>query len=54
MDEILHHLETMGNHGWLVFTGKSSFQGFLGGAKWISSIHSISGQFPLVVEGFWK
>ena len=21
MDEILHHLETMGHHGWLVFTG---------------------------------
>ena len=32
MDEILHHLETMGNHCLLVFTGESSFQGFLGGA----------------------
>ena len=27
-----HHLETMGNHCSLVFTGESSFQGFLGGA----------------------
>ena len=26
----------------LVFTGESSFQGVLGGAKWTSSIHSIS------------
>ena len=26
----------------LFFTGESSFQGFLGGAKWISSIHSRS------------
>ena len=42
MDEILHHLETMGNRCLLVFTGESSFQGFLGGAKWISSIHSRS------------
>ena len=32
MDEILHHLETMGSHGCLVFTGESTFQGFLGGA----------------------
>ena len=32
MNEILHHLETMGNHGWLVFTGESTFQGVLGGA----------------------
>ena len=24
------------------FTGESSFQGFLGGAKWISSIHSMT------------
>ena len=32
MDEILHHLETMGHHCWLVYTGESSFQGFLGGA----------------------
>ena len=32
MDEILHHLETMGNHCLLVFTGDSSFQGFLDGA----------------------
>ena len=28
----------MGNHCLLVFTGKSSFQGFLSGANWISSI----------------
>ena len=38
---ILHHCETMGNHVVLVFTGESSFQGFLDGAKWISSIHSM-------------
>ena len=31
MDTILHHFETVGNHGLLVFTGES-FQGFLGGA----------------------
>ena len=29
---ISHHLETMGNHGWLVFTGESAFHGVLGGA----------------------
>ena len=29
---ILHHFETMGNHGLLVFTGESSFHGLLGGA----------------------
>ena len=40
MDEILHHFETMGDHCLLVFTGESPFQGFLGGAKWISPIHS--------------
>ena len=33
MDEILHHFETMGNHCLLVYTGESSFQGFLGGAR---------------------
>ena len=32
MDEILHHFETMTNDNLLVFTGESSFQGFLGGA----------------------
>ena len=32
MDEILHHLDTMGNHCLLVFAGESSFQGSLGGA----------------------
>ena len=32
MDTILHHIETMGCHCFLVFTGESSFQGFLGGA----------------------
>ena len=31
MDEILHHFESMRNHCLLVFTGKSTFQGFLGG-----------------------
>ena len=40
MDEILHHCKTVGNHCLLVFIGGSSFQGFLGGAKWVSSIHS--------------
>ena len=34
-------LETMANHCLLVFTLESSFQGFLGGAKWILSIHGI-------------
>ena len=42
MDEILHHLEIMGNHCLLVFTRDSSLQGFLGGAKWILSIHRIT------------
>ena len=28
------------NHGLLVFTGEASFQVYLSGAKWISSIHS--------------
>ena len=32
MDKNLHHFETMGNHCVLVFTGESSFQGFLSGA----------------------
>ena len=32
IDEILHHVETMGNHCALVFTRDKSFQGFLGGA----------------------
>ena len=31
MDKILHHIETMGNHFLLVFTGEPSFQGLLGG-----------------------
>ena len=42
MDKILHHFETIGNHCLSVFTEESSFQGFLGGAKWISSTHSKS------------
>ena len=29
---VSHHLETMGNHGWLVVTGESAFQDVLGGA----------------------
>ena len=37
-----HDLETMGNHCSWVFTEEPSFQGFLGGAKWISSIHSMN------------
>ena len=32
-----HHSETMGNHLSLVFTGESSFQGFLGGAGFCPS-----------------
>ena len=47
MDEI--HFAPLGNHGnpcLLVFSGESSFQGFLGGAKWILSIHSISRFLP--------
>ena len=38
MDEILHHLEIMGNHCLLVFTGESSFHGFLGGAHSILEV----------------
>ena len=37
VDEILHHVETTGNHCLLVFTGQSSFQGFYGGAGFCSS-----------------
>ena len=37
--EILHHCEIMDSYYLLVFAG-GSFQGFLGGAKWILSIHS--------------
>ena len=37
MDEILHHLETMGNRCLLAFTGESSCQGFLGGAGFCPS-----------------
>ena len=40
MDEILHQIDIMGNNCLLVFTGGSWFQGFLGGANWISSIHT--------------
>ena len=36
-DEILHDFETRGNHDELVFAGESSFQGFLGGAKFCPS-----------------
>ena len=42
MDALLHHFETMGSQCSLLFTGDCSFQGFLGGAKMISSIHSMS------------
>ena len=42
MDKILQHFQTMGNHSLLVFAWASSFQGFLGCAKWNSSIHSIN------------
>ena len=38
-------LETMKSHCLLVFTGESSFLGFLGGAKWILSIRNM-GVFP--------
>ena len=37
MDDILHHLETMGNHCLLAFTRESSLQGFLGGAGFRTS-----------------
>ena len=36
MDKILHQIETIGNHCFLLFTGELSFPGFLGGAKWTS------------------
>ena len=26
MDDMLHHFETMGNHGFLAFTGEASFR----------------------------
>ena len=60
MDEILHHLEAMGNHCWLVFTGEPSFQGFLGGAGFrptavevigiASSFVVVLGPIPLFVK----
>ena len=41
--------DTMGNHCWLLFTGDHIILWFLnGGAKWISSIHSI---FPCWFKG---
>ena len=42
MDKILHDFEAVTNHCLLAFTGDPLFQGFLSGAKWISSIHSSS------------
>ena len=36
------YFETTAKHCLLVFTGQSFSQGFLGGAKWISSIHTIT------------
>ena len=42
--QTLHHLETMVEARTLV--GESSYQGFLGGAKWISSIHNMGLAFP--------
>ena len=50
MDTILHNLETMGNHGWWVFAGESPFQGFLGGVKWISSIHTMVSYSTVLVH----
>ena len=51
LDEFLHHFETTENHCWLVFTGESSFQGFLDGAKWILSIHSM---LRISIRGSWE
>ena len=46
MDEILDHSETMKNHCLLVkplvVAGEPLFHGFVGGAKWNSSVHSRS------------
>ena len=42
MDEILHHQATMRHHCLLVFTGESIFQGFSGGAKWISQPSTVA------------
>ena len=39
MDEILHHFETMRNHYASIYRRIIRNQGFLGGAKWILSIH---------------
>ena len=43
MDKILHHFESIGNHGLLVFTGESSLQGFLG-----------AGFCPSTVRSYWR
>ena len=52
MGAILHHFETMGNHCLLAFIGESIIPGFLGGAKWVSSIHSRSAlKDKLYLEG---
>ena len=41
MEEILHHVEAMGKPLFIgIYRGLNTFQGFLGGVKWISSIHS--------------
>ena len=59
MDEILHHFKTMGNHCLWVFTGESSFQGFLSGAGFrpstvgpgLSDFRAGRGREPLCCPG---
>ena len=51
LHRLSHRLETMGRQCFLVFSGESSslqFQGFLGGAKWISPIHSMGQRQQLI------
>ena len=49
---ISHHLESMGNRGWQL-QGESSFQGLLGGAKWISSGRSRFDGMVCLFHCFW-
>ena len=58
MADFLPHFQPMGNHVWLAFAvGIVSFQGCWGGAKWISSIHSmgagLGGGWGVGVLGGW-
>ena len=54
MDEILHHLETMGNHNSLVCTGESSFQGLLGGADFVHPQYELESSLCLSCKVGWR